>query len=73
MVRLTDRSDMTSDVYRARKTTTQQHYHLMISDFFLSMLSKNEMDRLCKETNWKHELDTLHPKGMNLKLLYTIK
>lgn len=34
---------------------------------------KNEMDRLCKETYWIHKLDTLHPKGMNSKLLYTIK
>ena len=33
----------------------------------------NETDRLCKETYWIHELDTLHPKGMNLKLLYDIK
>lgn len=32
-----------------------------------------EMDRLCKETYWIHKLDTLHPKGMNSKLLYTIK
>lgn len=34
---------------------------------------KNEMDRLCKETYWIHKLDTLHPKGMNSKLLYTMK
>ena len=34
---------------------------------------KNEMDRPCKETYWIHKLDTLHPKGMNSKLLYTIK
>ena len=33
----------------------------------------NEMDRLCKETYWIHKLDTLYPKGMNSKLLYTIK
>ena len=33
----------------------------------------NEIDRLCKETYWIHKLDTLHPKGMNLKLLYNIK
>ena len=33
----------------------------------------NEMDRLCKETYWIHKLDTLHPKGMNSKLLYNIK
>ena len=33
----------------------------------------NEMDRLCKETYWIHKLDTLHPKGMNLKSLYNIK
>ena len=34
---------------------------------------KKEMDRLCKETYWIHKLDTLHPKGMDSKLLYTIK
>ena len=34
---------------------------------------KNEMDRLCKLTYWIHKLDTLPPKGMNSKLLYTIK
>ena len=34
---------------------------------------KNEMDRLCKKTYWIHKLDTLHPKGMNSKLLYTMK
>ena len=27
VVRLTDRPDMTLDVYRGRKTTTQQHVH----------------------------------------------
>ena len=27
MVRLTERPDMTIDVYRGHKTTTQQHYH----------------------------------------------
>ena len=33
----------------------------------------NEMDRLCKETYWIHKLETLCPKCMNSKLLYTIK
>ena len=33
----------------------------------------NEMDRLNKETYWIHKLDTLYSKGMNSKLLHTIK
>ena len=33
VVRLTDRPDMTLDVYRGRKTATTQHYHLFLSTF----------------------------------------
>ena len=34
MVRLTDRPDMTLDVYRGRKTTMQQFYFPYCSGFF---------------------------------------
>ena len=40
------------------------------SRFVPSDIVNNEMDRLCKETYWIYKLDTLHPKGMNLNLLY---
>ena len=59
VVRLTDRPDMTLDVYRGRKTTVQQHYprnisyvckraliiyYLPIIDiFFLNFLFKRKM------------------------------
>ena len=35
MVRLTDRPDMTLDVYRGRKTTMQQHFYCSNYIFFL--------------------------------------
>ena len=35
MVRLIDRPDMTLDVYRGRKTTTQQQRQLHVRGFFL--------------------------------------
>ena len=35
MVRLTDRPDMTLDVYRGRKTTIQQIYHGLTGRFLL--------------------------------------
>ena len=37
VVRLTDRPDMTLDVYRGRKTTMQQLFQLIIPCFFLSL------------------------------------
>ena len=53
------------------------HFNLdshSITDFsFLPIdVVSNEMTRLCKETYWIHKLDTLHPKGMNSKLLYNV-
>ena len=36
MVRLTDRPDMTIDVYRGRKTTIQQQHYRNEKDFFHS-------------------------------------
>ena len=53
------------------------HFNLdshSIADFsFLPIdVVSNEMTRLCKETYWIHKLDTLHPKGMNSKLLYNV-
>ena len=43
MVRLTDRPDMTLDVYRGRKTTIQQPYslHYMTLIFLIRLDSKN--------------------------------
>ena len=32
----------------------------------------NKLDRLLKETYWMHKLDTVHPNGLNAKLLYNI-
>ena len=47
--------------------------HSMTDFSFLSIdVVSNEMTRLCKETYWIHKLDTLHPKGMNSKLLYNV-
>ena len=47
--------------------------HSLVDFRFVSIdIVNNEMDRLCKETYWIHKLDTLHPKGMNLKP-YNIK
>ena len=37
MVRLTDRPDMTLDVYRGRKTTIQQQQHIMMFKSNLSV------------------------------------
>ena len=51
----------------------QIHIHLTDFRFVPIDMVNNEMDRLCKETYWIHKLDTLHPKGMNSKLLYNIK
>ena len=53
------------------------HFNLdshSITDFsFLPIdVVSNKMTRLCKETYWIHKLDTLHPKGMNSKLLYNV-
>ena len=33
----------------------------------------DEFSRLCKETFWIHKLQTMHPKGLNAKLLYDIQ
>jgi hypothetical protein len=33
----------------------------------------NNIDRLCKETYYIHRLKTLHPNGMNNKVLFNIK
>ena len=42
VVRLSDRSDMTLDVYRGRKTTTQQQLkHLLLEFFLFSHINKN--------------------------------
>ena len=54
------------------------HFNLdshSITDFsFLPIdVVSNEMTRLCKLTYWIHKLDTLHPKGMNSKLLYNVQ
>ena len=37
MVKLTDRPDMTIDVYRGRKTTTQQQQHIKSEHFKIKM------------------------------------
>ena len=37
VVRLTDRPDMTFDVYRGRKTTVQQQQHNMCDSLFVSL------------------------------------
>ena len=47
VVRLTDRSDMTLDVYRGRKTTNQQHTHLVrtikpLSDNAINAVEMND-------------------------------
>lgn len=33
----------------------------------------NELNRLCKEIYWIHPLDTLHPEGLNSKVLDNVK
>ena len=47
VVRLTDRPDMTLDVYRGRKTTIQQQYNLFNSLSVISGQSMNDNERLC--------------------------
>ena len=42
MVRLTDRPDMTLDVYRGRKTTTQQLFFVLVNLF---ALHQNSVER----------------------------
>ena len=41
VVRLTDRPDMTLDVYRGRKTTMQQQIHLVLFSAALTELAKS--------------------------------
>ena len=44
------------------------------NDFSFAPIDKIEAEwpRLLKETYWMHRLNTLHPNGMNSKVLYQI-
>ena len=46
-----------------------------IADFSFMPIDivKNNINRLCKETYWIHKLKTLHPYGMNSKVIFNIK
>ena len=54
MVRLTDRSDMTSDVYRGRKTTTQQQKILLPNNVMHNR--KASRHAKCYEMDYSHKL-----------------
>ena len=70
-----DINNFDSQSYTSNVALRFNSYPHSIVDFRLLPIDvvKDEMARLCKETYWIHELDTLHPKGMNSKLLYEIK
>ena len=44
---------------------SMEHFSFMPIDYV-----SNNMNRLLKETYLIHKLDTLHPKGLNAKVLY---
>ena len=55
VVRLTDRPDMTLDVYRGRKTTIQQQYNNFV--IRISKQEDTEVIALCeKYVNWMDDL-----------------
>ena len=54
MVRLTDRPDMTLDVYRGRKTTKQQQQQKPLICFFLSLVFAPDNNPL--EYHWKFQI-----------------
>ena len=67
-----DVSNFDSQSYASNVALHFNSYSHSIADFSFLLIDvvKDEITRFCKETNWKHKFDTLHPKGMNLKLLY---
>ena len=69
-----DINNFDSQGYASNVALHFNSYPHSIADFsFLPIdVVKDEMTRLCKETYWIHKLDTLHPKGMNSKLLYDV-
>ena len=69
-----DINNFDSQGYASNVALHINSYPHSIADFsFLPIdVVKDEMTRLCKETYWIHKLDTLHPKGMNSKLLYDV-
>ena len=58
MVRLTDRPDMTLDVYRGRKTTTQQQQipSFALFSFFMVFIFRSEA-RVDNLTRWDKSLN----------------
>ena len=69
-----DINNFDSQGYASNVALHFNSYPHSIADFsFLPIdVVKDEMTRLCKETYWIYKLDTLHPKGMNSKLLYDV-
>ena len=60
MVRLTDRPDMTLDVYRGRKTTPQQQQRLVKT---VPMRGSQHMDSM---RNTKKIVETVQMRGHNI-------
>ena len=69
-----DINNFDSQGYASNVALHFNSYPHSIADFSVLPIDvvKDEMFRLCKETYWIHKLDTLHPKGMNSKLLYDV-
>ena len=69
------RFDINSFVDPAFSTYVASHFNSAghsLNDFqFIPIgMVNNEMERLMKETYWIHKLGTLHPNGLNSKILY---
>ena len=53
VVRLTDRPDMTLDVYRGRKTTTKQNKQTNLSFFYKCLLSTFKINKNAALFQWR--------------------
>ena len=69
VVRLTDRPDMTLDVYRGRKATTQQQQLFAVADMVTSVMAKDDsilpnshktMSGCWKESDWEGPLRCIY-------------
>ena len=71
VVRLTDRPDMTIDVYRGRKTATQQQQHVKWTDDFRFYVPFNNISVISGQ--WVDDngrLCAMEPRSVNLTTLF---
>ena len=59
MVRLTDRPDMTLDVYRGGKTTAQQQQQALLKGIALAIVARSGTEAYCLPRSAHHDFISL--------------